>query len=303
MAATPDQLIKNLLSTIDESILNYNSSLPAIQKQIFAKVIELSRELEITRGRINPSVKNIRLIAQIKKELDKIILTKAQQKKLDDYVKTFDTVDEINSRYFATINEKFTPTRVFAEIKKQSIGITVSQLTNVNDTVALQVEKILSDNIKQGGMFNDFVEQMRTYLTDTKTGDGALVRYSKTITTDAINQYNANYNQLASSDLGLVWYRYVGSLIKTSREWCIKLIKAKETCMPYIHISQFDDLVRGEICGEQVAIYDKTELPYGMIDGTTADNLFTRRGGYSCGHQFYPVSSAVVPKNLRKKFE
>lgn len=303
MAATPDQLIKNLLSTIDESILNYNSALPAIQRQIFAKVIELSRQLELTRGRINPSVVNVRLISQIKKELDKIILTKSQQRKLDEFTKTFDTVDEINSRYFSTINEKFTPAKVFAAIKKQTIDITIDQLTNVNENVALQVRKILSDNIKSGGMFNDFVDQMRTYLTDTKTGDGALVSRSKQITTDALNQYNANYNQLATADLGLVWYKYVGSLIATSREWCIKMIEAKQTCMPYVHESQFPALVRGEICGKTVAINKKTGLPYGMKEETTADTLFSLRGGWSCGHQFYPVSSAIVPKNLREKFE
>lgn len=303
MAATPDQLIKNILSTIDESILNYNSALPAIQKQIFAKVIELSRQLEITRGRINPSVANVRLISQIKKELDKIILTKGQQKKLDEFTKTFDTVDEINSRYFSAINEKFTPTKVFAVIKKQTIDITIEQLTNVNENVALQVRKILSDNIKSGGMFNDFVDQMRSYLTDTKTGDGALVSRSKQITTDALNQYNANYNQLATADLGLVWFKIVGSLLETSREICIRMIEAKQTCMPYFHISQFQELIDGYVCGKRVAIYKKTGLPYGMIEGTNPDNYLTNRNGYVCGHQFYPVSSAIVPQKLRDKFE
>lgn len=305
MADKPDQLIKNLLASIEKATEKFNESLPAIQKQVFAKVIELSKELEVSNGRIQPSVKNVRLITRIRKELEQIIISKPYLKKLDEFIATFDTVDETNGKYFATIVKKYTPPRVFAEIKKQSIDETIESLTEagIGENVTKKIRDILRVNITSGGKYSDFVEQMRQYITDTRSGDGALVKYAKQITTDSINQYNATYNQLATEDLGLEWFSYRGSLLTTSREFCVKLIEASDGCMPYIHKSQFRQLVNGEICGAQVPIYKKTGLPYGFIEGTTADNLFIRRGGYSCGHQFYPVSSAIVPKALRKKFE
>jgi hypothetical protein len=73
--------------------------------------------------------------------------------------------------------------------------------------------------------------------------------------------------------------------------------------MPYIHVSQLEEIVSGNICGEQVPIYDKTGLPQGMIAGTNASNFRINRGGYNCNHQLYPVSAAVVPKELRDKFK
>lgn len=305
MADTPDQLIKNLLATIEKATNKFNESLPQTQRQVFSKVIELSRELEITRGRIAPSVNNVRLIARIRKELENIIISKPYLKKLDEFVAAFDTVEEINGKYFSAINEKYKPTAVFREIKKQTIDETLSSLSEsgIGENVTKKIRDILRTNITSGGKFEDYVEQMRQYITDTRAGDGALVKYAKQITTDSINQYNASYNQIATADLGLVWYKFVGSLLATSREWCKELIGAKNDCLPYIHKSQFSKIVSGDICGRQVAIYKKTGLPYGMIEGTTADNLVIRRGGYSCGHQFYPVSSAIVPQNLRDKFE
>lgn len=303
MAATPDQIIQNLLSEIERSIEDFNKTLPATQKAAFAKVIELSKDLELSNGRIKASVNNIRIFNRIKKELENIILSKQYLKNIDKFIETWDAVEAANLKYFSAINEKYTPPKVFAEIKKQSIIQTVDELKHLSAGTALKVRSILSDSIKTGSKFEDMVDDMRTFLTDTKNGDGHLVRYAKQITTDSLNGFNATYNQIATSDLGLVWFKFVGSLIRTSREICVKMIHAKETCMPFIHISQFQSLLDGYVCGKRVPINKKTGLPFGMIEGTTVQNYFVNRNGYGCAHQFYPVSSAIVPKSLREKFE
>lgn len=305
MAASPDQIIENLLSTIDSAIGDFNKSLPDIQKQAFAKVIKLASELELSNGRIKPTVVNIRIFNRIKKEIENTIISKQYLKNLDKFILTWDAVETANGKYFSAINEKYTPGTIFAEIKKQMIDETISSLTEsgIGERITKPIQNILRTNIVSGAHYEDLVQEMRQYLTDTKTGEGALVRYSRQITTDSINQYNANYNQIATSDLGLVWYKYVGSLMRTSREFCIKLIEAKQTCMPYIHVSQFQSIIDGNICGEKVAINKKTGLPHGFIDGTNASNFMIRRGGFFCQHQVYPVSSAIVPQSLRDKFE
>lgn len=263
MAATPDQLIKNLLSAIDRATAKFNESLPGIQKTVFSRVIELSKELELSAGRIRPSVKNVRLIGQIKTELERIIIGKPYLKRLGEFTAAFDTVQEINSRYFSLINKKFKPPSVFKEVKKQVIGTTIESLTEagIGKNVTDGIREILRVNVTSGGKYEDLVDQMRQFITDTRSGEGALVRHAKQITTDSINQYNATYNQLATADLGLTWFQYAGSLMTTSRDWCIKMIDSKDTCMRYIHRSQFSALVNGQICGSQVPIYKRTGLP------------------------------------------
>jgi hypothetical protein len=166
----------------------------------------------------------------------------------------------------------------------------------------MQVRDILNKNITTGGNISDFIEETRIYLTDTNEGEGALKKYSKTIVTDALNQYSRQYNQLVSDDLGFKFFQYVGSLRETSREFCVKMIEAKEGCMVYFHVSQINELLSGKICGEQIHINEKSNLPSGMIKGTNTANFFVNAGGYGCNHGVFGVSTLLVPKELREKF-
>jgi hypothetical protein len=169
--------------------------------------------------------------------------------------------------------------------------------------VSNKVKDVLIQNVTTGGSYTNFLKQIREHLTTSKSGDGALMKYSKQITTDSLNQYSAQYTQLVSQDLQLVWYKYVGSLRKTSRPFCRAMIEAKDGCMPYVHVSQIPELLKGVVCGKATPLSKKTGLPVGMIPGTNPANFQLLRGGYSCNHQFSPVSAALVPKSLRDRYE
>ena len=101
---------------------------------------------------------------------------------------------------------------------------------------------------------------------------------------------------LVSSDLGYEWYRYMNSDIETTRCFCDAM-----TDKDYFHISEVPGLLKGKglrCDGEPVPIYAKTGLPYGMIDGTNAENFFIRAGGWNCGHSIQPVNVRQVPANV-----
>jgi hypothetical protein len=96
---------------------------------------------------------------------------------------------------------------------------------------------------------------------------------------------------------------YVGSNIETTREFCEVLTKKK-----WIHKSEIPTILQGKIempDGEvvEVAIYDKTGLPKGMIADTTPENFQCNCGGWNCRHQLLPVADAMVPAAIRAKFE
>ena len=67
------------------------------------------------------------------------------------------------------------------------------------------------------------------YQSEAGHIDGALVKYTKLLTTDAIHQYVATVNEVVSADLGYEWYRYVGSNIKTTRTFCKALTQNNTT--------------------------------------------------------------------------
>lgn len=127
--------------------------------------------------------------------------------------------------------------------------------------------------------------------------EGSLTKYARQIATDSVNQFNASYNQKVSDDLGLTWFQYVGSLLTTSREFCIEMTKKR-----YFHISEVEEMLKGNIGDVHVHINPKTKLPDGFIEGTTKQSFFINRAGYMCGHQIFPVPMAAVPADIRAKF-
>lgn len=306
MADKREQIILQLEELIQSRIDQFNSKMPGIQRQAFDKILDLTGDLETSNGRIKPSVKNIKLIAKIKQELNKTIFSKDYADDLDELIKSYEEITRLQNAYFTATVGKFTVPKVLAEVQNLAIEGVVDSLGDVgiDANFTSPVRDILVKNVTTGGSKAEFIEEVRRFVMGAEGVDGRLVRYSGQVVTDSLNQFNRNYGQIITDDLGLEWYSYDGSIKDTSREFCRKLIQAKRSgCMRYIHKSQLPEIISGMICGEQVQLYGKTGLPQGMIPGTNVANFPTNVGGYTCNHSLNAVSSAVVPKALRDKFE
>lgn len=303
--AKPDVIIEQILDLIEQRLDQFNGRMPDIQQNAYAVVLDLASELETSNGRIRPTVKNIKIISRIKSELNKVIFTKEYTDELDDLIKTYEQVTKLQNQYFTASVGKFTVPAVLNELQNLSQQTVIDQLGDdaIGVNFVSPVQDILVKNVTAGGSRAEFIEQARDYIIGKEGEDGRLVRYTKQIVTDSLNQYSANYTQVLSDDLGLVWFKYVGSNKETTRPFCKALTAAKNGCLPFIHKSQLPDIVSGEICGEQVPIYDKTGLPHGMVPGTNAANFQILRGGYNCNHQLQPVPAALVPRSLREQFD
>jgi hypothetical protein len=303
--AKADDIIEQLLDLIETRLDTFNGKMPQIQQDAYAVVLDLASDLETSNGRIKPSMKNIKLIGKIKAELNKVVFNKEYTDELDEVVKTYEQITKLQNAYFTAQVGKFKVPAVLAEIQKLAQESVIEQLGDdgIGVNFINPVKDILTKNVTTGGSRAEFIEQVRDYVLGQEGTDGRLVKYTKQIVTDSLNQYSANYTQVLSDDLGLVWYKYIGSNKETTRPFCKALTAAKADCLPFIHKSQLPDIVEGQICGEQVPIYDKTGLPHGMIPGTNAANFQINRGGYNCNHQLQPVPSALVPASLRRQFE
>jgi hypothetical protein len=303
--AKADDLIEDILSLIETRIDTFNGKMPDLQQQTYAVVLDLASELETSNGRIKPSVKNIKTIAKIKAELNKVIFTKEYTEDLDELIATYEQVTKLQNQYFTATVGRFTVPAVLKEVQNLAQESVVDALGEdaIGANFVSPIRDILVKNVTTGGSRAEFIEQTRDFILGKDGLDGKLVKYTGQIVTDSLNQYSRNYSQIIANDLGLEWYIYVGSNKETTRDFCKALTAASKTCLPYIHKSQLPEIISGNICGEQVPIYDKTGLPYGMIPGTNVANFETNVGGYRCNHALRPVSSAIVPKSLRDQFE
>jgi len=293
-----------LIKTIDDAINGFNDSLPKIQKEILADVLDQIKKFDTRDKRITNTVKNIRLLNTIKNRLKKIILTDNYKGEVKEFLKVFTDVSTFQNAYFAEAEKNFKPPTIVKEIKAQTIEDTINRLTeagigvNVSDKIA----ELLKQNVTTGVKYSDLAAQLREYILTTET-PGVLERYVKQIATDSVNQYSAQYMNTISGDLGYEWFRYQGKDILTTRPFCDAMTDRK-----FFHISEVPDLLAAkdlyyssEDGQKQVPIYEKTGLPNGMIPDTNAENFFVRRGGFNCGHQIFPVIERLVPKDIQDR--
>jgi hypothetical protein len=291
----------DILEKINDSISNMNKRIPSIQKDIYDSLQEDLRNLDLQNGKIKATVKNLSLINSIKNKLNKIILNPQFKAEVKDFARSFNEITSLQNEYWKGIDNLFKPKPLLQAIKEQAIGDTVAKLTEagIGANIADPIADILRTNITTGGSYKDLTEQLRENLVNTQT-PGTMEKYIGQITTDAVNQYSNQYTQIVSNDLGYEWFKYDNADILTTRHFCDAL-----TDRPYFHISEVPALLRGEGLTylnkktgqrQQVEIYEKTGLPYGMIPGTDASNFFIRRGGYRCGHSIRPVNERQVPQ-------
>lgn len=302
--ATPQATIKDLVKVIHDAVDKFNSAIPEIQKTISAEIELLVKDLEIKDGKILPSAKNIRTIGAIKAKIESIIVNPKWKKKLGDFKGSFDEVTKLQNTYFTQIAAgKFKNTSVLKELRKQSVDATMESLSKagISQAVAKPIQDILRVNITSGARYSDLTKQLRDFITTNGTGAGKLERYVKQITTDSLNQYSRNYTKVVTDDLGLDWFMYTGAEIETSRPFCQAMLEKK-----YFHRDEIPKLLEGdfpEFEKNEGEINPSTDLPYGMVKGTTVENFITYAGGYNCGHSIVPVHESVVPENVKRKFE
>jgi hypothetical protein len=295
--------LNKIVKTIDGSVEEFVKDLPFSEQKIWQRVLSLTKQLQVDGlGKVTNNVANLRILNDINKEINRIVLTDEYKAKVEKFTSVFADLETLNNEYLSSVFTKFKPSKVLKELTKISIDITIDQLqeTGVASSLTSELKDILKQNITTGGNYADMTEQLRESILGSPTTPGGLTRYARTFTKDAINQYSATYTKTVASDLGAVWYRYTGSNMDTTRPFCEHLTKKDGG---YFHVNEIPGFLKGIVGDQKVPIYAKYNLPQGMNEFTTVDNFLVLRGGYECGHQIFPVSKASVPASLRSRFE
>lgn len=290
--ASLNELIDTINSSLDDAIGKFNDNLDPVQKAVYEQILVLTKDLDLSGGKLKRTVKNIRAIGKLKKAIKGIILDDKYLNKVAHFAKAFDSVTQLQNQYFSKLITDFSPPKVIDAIRQDAVNSTVELLTEsgLDANVGKGVEDILRTQLRSGGSYADLTDQLKTFLTGK---DGAFVKYAKTITVDSINTYAATVNDAISNDLGLQWFSFNGSMMTTSRPMCLEMHKRK-----YFHLSEIPDLIKGKVDGKQTPLAKSTGMPLGMKEETTVDNYMQLRNGWQCGHQFNMTTESQVPKDI-----
>ena len=119
-----------LIETIEEAVNGFNKSLPKIQKDMLADLLDEIKKFDVKNKRISNTVKNIRLLNSIKNRLRKTILNDEYKAAVKEYLKVFTDVSDFHNEYFKETEKGFKPRAIVKEIKKH-LCISVQQVRQV----------------------------------------------------------------------------------------------------------------------------------------------------------------------------
>lgn len=292
--------IEKIQSIIDTASERFSSRLSVTEKRLLSEVLTLTQQLNVSNGRIASTVENLKLVNKIKAKLNQAVLNKDYLKDVSNLAKSFEGISSAQMNYFGTLTDKLPAPDKYKLMQGIAVDNTITSLTKagIEANVTNKLADMLLKSVTSGGMYSDLVGNMNEFLTQTEKSPGALTRYAQTYANAALNQFAGQNNKLMTDDLGLEWFRYVGSNKETTREFC-DLLTAKD----YVHVSEIPELLKGHIDGHTCAIYEKTGLPYGMIEGTTVESFHVYNGGWNCDHKLTQVSEVSVPPLLLAKFK
>lgn len=298
--------IKDIITTSDRASEVFDKAVSTSEQKMFDEVLLLIKNLETTpQGNIKTSIANLKRVQQIRSKLYRLANNKDYLQAVRELVGTFDTLYRQQLQFYAAKNQSTVTEQKHNLVKTIARENTIAALTGdgLAANVTTQLDKMLLRAVTSGARFADLQKELSDYLLTNEGGNGALSRYAKTYAVTALSQYAGQNNKLFTDDLDTEWYEYVGSEIETTRPFCEACLKKR-----YIHRSEFHNLLRGHIHivgGDDidVKLYDKTDLPYGMIDGTNEENLQINVGGWNCRHQLIPIAAEAVPENIRKEIE
>lgn len=296
--------LTTIIDTLDNAADGFDAIATKAQKKMFDEVLTLIKDLDTdSLGKVKQTIQNLKRLTQIKAHLAALSKDKDWVAGIGKFASYFDILQKQQVAYFsqhfpeATLTE--TAKKKHDMMKQLAVQNTMEALIGdgLKANVTDKLNDILLRAVTTNAKFADLQEELRAHLLGKDGGQGAFARYATTYATTAMSQFTGQNNKLLTDDLDTEWFIYTGSNKETTREFCQQL-----TAKRYIHRSEIPTILTGKIDDYQCAIYPKTNLPYGMIEGTTVDNFQCNCGGWNCRHQLVPVHESAVPASLRAKF-
>lgn len=297
--------LKKIIDTMDEASDGFAKIADKQQKKMYDEILLLVKNLDTTPdGKIKQSIANLKQLTQIKAKLSKLAKDDEWAAGVGKFLQYFTLIQGEQMQYFTKAFAENTLTEQAKKkhdlMKQVAVQNTIEGLigTGLQTNVTDPINNFLLRAVTSGAKFADLQKELHDHLMGADGGKGAFARYAGTYATTAMTQFTGQNNKLLTDNLGVEWFMYVGSNKETTREFCEQLTKKM-----YIHKSEIPDILKGKIDDYQCAIYPKTGLPYGMIDGTNEDNFQCNCGGWNCRHQLVPVDEMVVPASIRARIK
>lgn len=280
-------VIEALESKSDKLISQLLEKAPGASEETLDFLIDFLGTLKKdASGKVVQSVENLKAINNFRPKINEFIRDSDYGKASSDFGKSFKGLTNTMDDYFASMAIDIgNNSELYKGLVDANIYSTVDGLTGIGleDNITSGITDIMKETLASGDR-----SVMKAALKDFLIKDSKLTRYAETYSNQAVSQFNSNYMNSVSADLGLNHYFYKGTKITDTRSFCNKLAGK------YFTEEQLREIVTTESQKNGGKGWP------GMIAGTNWTNFPINRGGWNCRHYLIPVSKAIYDRSPHK---
>ena len=273
-------------SILDKLTLNHETqikkTLEDLEAQIISDIAEHKRLLstqpfspELLRQK---TAITIQLRNDFKKQFQNIFLAES-----DSLIREYDQLVGEFMKEFGKLNipDKFKNlTKVDLDTISALKTQTFQGFEEVANTYLTEINTNVYQNVIGGRSFDDMVRDISGKLTGAVDVAGRpMSSHAGQLAHDSIMQFDAQFVKAKASSAGLTHFRYAGTPITTTRDFCLR------------HI--------GEVYSEE----EIRSIWSGSWTGKSSGDPFVVRGGYRCRHTWNPVDPDWLEKEEKKEEE
>ncbi len=263
---------------------DFTIKMEEISRLFYEKVVNSATELKLKIGSDNPKASemsaNLKKLTRINNQLNSLLKEAGYNKEVSDYLQYYNDSKKAINDYYTTIIANYKESDdLFNAIKKANIDTTVDSLlgAGIDANYIDPVKTILKNVVVGNGDYSTLKKSLKDLILGDDKIEPRLKAYSGQVANDAIRQFQRNYFNAVSEDLGLEHYFFRGTAISDSREFCV---------------------VRHGHFYTKEEVQNWPSRPWkGMTKGTNETTIFTYVGGYQCRHTLIPVSKTIYEAN------
>ena len=279
--ASFDELVRRKVKLFEATPENLATTAIKAQREIWNGVADLVQSLEVDEnGQIAQTQNNVRKIGEIQTALSQAIAGSEYIDGVRTFLSDIDEGVEITNELTKQIRESFTPPAVAQQILEISKQNAINALAGVamQSRVTLPFIEQLTAAVASRATLSQTVKALRTVIEGDKDVDGRLLANVRTVANTAQAITDRNYAAQVNEAVGVEWYRYAGSEIDTTREFCA------ERHGQYFHKKEIESWA--------------DENWDGKIAETNSKTIFSNAGGWNCRHSIIAVSIRRVPPEV-----
>ena len=256
----------------------FNSNTKRAESAIYQELQKLFDSIDITAGKIKNSRKTMEFLHSLELRIYDALNNSGYNGAVKNYLKNFDRIRDNNIDIQAKLNKKVLSPGSFDDITRMETQAAIERLTGsgISKDFIIPIKESLYRNIYLGADIATARKTIEDYVLTKEGQESKLLRYTRQVARDTINQYDGAIQKVIANELDLPDYLYAGSLIQDSRGQCKYWVEKTKL---------LGEELKAEI---EQAIAGRTLGGYkcsGMIPQTSVDTFSIYRGGYNCRHR------------------